>query len=481
MNASRSPRRLRRGPSGLVPVALLLAVADGAMVFLCAELTAWFLMSFTGREDMGLHDTHRVLATICALTLPLVMHALGGYRYGSTISLKRALVRNASAWFLVLGSALILTVMFKISEALSRLWIVAWAIAALGVLLGAQVGYWSLLRWRRRRGVDVKRVVIVGDGEQAARLLVDVVADPDRSFELIGYLGDAATVPAGVPCLGAAQQAPDILLGEWARDTDEVWVLQSGGDAALTRRLYYSAGIDFFDVRFVPDLRGFHVSAHAVETHGSHVLLSLSDSPHIGLEGWTKMAADRVGAALGLLLLAPVFAAIALAIVRESPGPVFYRQLRHGLRGRTFTIYKFRTMRVECGHTPGAVLQQVARGDVRVTRIGRMLRRYSLDELPQLFNVLRGDMSLVGPRPHEVSMNVAAASQDTRYRLRHRIRPGMTGWAQIHGFRGPTTDAKQMARRLEFDLWYIEHWSLWLDLRILLATTVVGFGHQNAF
>jgi len=178
-----------------------------------------------------------------------------------------------------------------------------------------------------------------------------------------------------------------------------------------------------------------------------------------------------------LLLFAPLMLSIALAIKIDSRGPVLFRQRRHGFNHRIIDIFKFRTMTVT---ENGDHIDQARKNDPRVTRVGKFLRRTSLDELPQLFNVLRGEMSLVGPRPHALAHNQLYRDQLDRYASRHCVKPGMTGWAQINGLRGPTEDPEKMRLRVRMDLYYIENWSLWLDLKIIAATPFVGFIHPNA-
>lgn len=187
---------------------------------------------------------------------------------------------------------------------------------------------------------------------------------------------------------------------------------------------------------------------------------------------------DRVTTAVLLGLLLPVFAMIALAIKLDSAGPVFFRQRRHGLGGRTITIWKFRTMRVA---EDGDTVQQARRDDDRITRIGRWLRKTSLDELPQLINVFRGDMSLVGPRPHAIAHNDYYGERIEGYDRRNLVKPGISGWAQVCGHRGETPDISSMAQRIDHDLWYIQNWSPLLDLRILVLTPIYGFVHKNAY
>ena len=210
---------------------------------------------------------------------------------------------------------------------------------------------------------------------------------------------------------------------------------------------------------------------------GTVSLLQVTPKP---INDWgyiAKAALDYSVGALALVLSAPVMLAIAAAIKLEGPGPVFFRQRRHGYNERVIDVFKFRTMSVT---ENGDTIVQARAGDPRVTRVGRFLRSTSLDELPQLFNVLRGEMSLVGPRPHALAHNFYYREKLQRYANRHRVKPGITGWAQINGMRGPTETPEKMRKRVELDLFYIENWSIWLDLKILALTPLRGFIHKNA-
>jgi Undecaprenyl-phosphate glucose phosphotransferase len=211
---------------------------------------------------------------------------------------------------------------------------------------------------------------------------------------------------------------------------------------------------------------------------GTTFTVELQRAPLSRSEQMLKRAFDIVSAMAILILLSPLMLLTALMIKLDSPGPVLFRQKRNGFNSSEFLIYKFRSMRVL---EDGAHIQQATRNDPRFTRLGRWLRRTSIDELPQLFNVLIGDMSLVGPRPHAVAHNNEYQTVVSNYAFRHHVKPGITGWAQVNGFRGQTQTIDLMAKRVEFDLWYINHWSLWLDLRIIIKTALTTVSQPSAY
>jgi putative colanic acid biosysnthesis UDP-glucose lipid carrier transferase len=229
---------------------------------------------------------------------------------------------------------------------------------------------------------------------------------------------------------------------------------------------------------FVPDIFAYDlVQARCVEINGMP-MLSICDTPFHGMQAVRKRATDIALSTFFLLLTWPLMIAAAIAVKLTSPGPVLFKQRRYGLNGDEILVYKFRSMRV-C--EDGSVVVQARRDDDRITPIGRFLRRTSLDELPQLINVLEGKMSFVGPRPHAVAHNETYRKLISGYMIRHKIRPGLTGWAQVHGLRGETTTVEQMRLRVQYDLDYLRHWSLWLDIKILLKTAAIVIRGRNAY
>jgi putative colanic acid biosynthesis UDP-glucose lipid carrier transferase len=220
------------------------------------------------------------------------------------------------------------------------------------------------------------------------------------------------------------------------------------------------------------------VFRHRVRVSDGTVCVELQTSPLSPFECALKRGIDIAAAASALVILSPPLLFVMLAIKLDSPGPLLFRQTRCGFNGRPFQIMKFRTMTVT---ENGALIEQARAADPRITRVGKWLRRTSVDELPQLLNVLAGSMSLVGPRPHAVAHDVAFDRVVRNYAFRQRVKPGLTGWAQIHGLRGPTPDPESVRRRVEHDLWYIDHWSIWLDLLIVLKTVTEVVRGRNAY
>jgi putative colanic acid biosynthesis UDP-glucose lipid carrier transferase len=225
-------------------------------------------------------------------------------------------------------------------------------------------------------------------------------------------------------------------------------------------------------VYFTPDIFMFDLIQGRMDTIGGIPVLAVCETPFCGMNAIIKRASDIVLASVILTLIAPILAAIAIAVKYTSPGPVLFRQRRYGLDGREIVVYKFRSMTVT---EDGPVVRQATKNDNRVTPLGAFLRRTSLDELPQFINVLQGRMSIVGPRPHAVAHNEMYRKLVKSYMVRHKVRPGITGWAQVNGLRGETDTVEKMKARIEYDLDYLRHWSLRLDLRIIWRTIFVVF------
>ncbi len=336
------------------------------------------------------------------------------------------------------------------------------------------IGRYLLLkfeRWWYRSGHDVKSVVIVGATDTARRISEKLLANPSMGYAVRGYFADEqGRAMEGLPAqrLGSVQDTPEHVA---AHGIDVVLIALGDGDyKGLTELIRRCEGLHT-ELMMVPNI---------LDLMTSHVHIQyLEGIPFLGIKGlalstWNqvvKRAFDLISAGIILLVVSPVLAVIALAVKLSSPGPVLYRQERIGLDGESFALLKFRSMRTDAERATGPVWTQ--KDDPRATRIGRFLRRFSLDELPQLLNVLKGDMSIVGPRPERPHFVRQFTDEVPRYRERHRVKTGMTGWAQVNGLRGnaPITE------RTQYDIYYVENWSLVFDLKIILKTVrAVLFG-----
>jgi putative colanic acid biosynthesis UDP-glucose lipid carrier transferase len=329
----------------------------------------------------------------------------------------------------------------------------------------------------RLLGYNHRRIVLIGGEAVAQRVIRQLRENPWVGAEVVGLFEDRdiGTELDGIPVLGRFADAAPMLTAR--HDIHQVWFAMPLSAESRMRAVLTSLRHVTADICFVPDIFGFQLLNHSISEVAGLPIVFLTASPLVGTNRILKEIEDRVLATIVLVLLAPLMAAIAVAIKLTSRGPLLFVQKRHGWDGKSISVYKFRTMIVH-DERPGNVTQ-ATRNDPRVTRIGRILRRTSLDELPQLLNVLEGSMSLVGPRPHAVEHNEQYKELIDSYMLRHKVKPGITGWAQVNGYRGETDTVDKMKMRVEHDLYYIEHWSLWFDLRIMLLTLLRGVWWSN--
>ncbi len=337
---------------------------------------------------------------------------------------------------------------------------------------------WGLQR-RALSGHNQQRILVVGAGMLGREIAKKLQDHRELGLQLVGFLDDdPGKIGAsfhGAPVLGTIQDVDRVL--EEGR-VDQVYIALPLEAHKKMLRALESVRSECVEVKLVPDILQYATLKATLEDLDGTPVINLSQVP---LQGWTslvKRGMDIAVAAAGLMVLTfvvPVFPLIALAIWLEDRGSVLYRQERMGLDGRPFMIWKFRSMRADAEGTTGPVW--ATRDDDRRTRLGSLLRRWSLDELPQLWNVLRGDMSLVGPRPERPTFVREFKHKVPQYMLRHRVKAGITGWAQVHGWRGNTS----IKKRIQYDLYYIENWSLKLDLKILWMTLRQGLRHHNAY
>jgi len=327
----------------------------------------------------------------------------------------------------------------------------------------------ELLEQRFRRGIGLKRVLIAGAGD-LARLVADKILEHgELGFRVVGFVDDQSTGDRigyrGLPVLGSLAETPDVCKRE---SIDQIYVALPLDEHVKMLGIIEYASREFIDVHVVPDLLEFLTLRARLEDLDGVPIISIHEVPLRGFNAIVKRMIDIGLSSLVLLALAIPFVIIAWLVRRSSPGPAFYRQERMGLDGKAFHVYKFRSMPVNAEEDTGPIW--APENDPRVTTIGRWLRRFDLDELPQFWNVLKGDMSIVGPRPERPFFVEQFKHLYPQYMLRHKVKAGITGWAQVNGWRGNTS----LEKRIEYDLYYIQNWSVGLDIKIMWLTLFRG-------
>src|SRR6185437_7120775 len=420
---------------------------------------------------------HGLILALGTVVIANVMVFLNAYDIGDFRRWRRQVMTVAFGWGI--GIALLLAIVFfdKISDQYSRLWIGSWCVFGASLSIAARIGVGAYIARRQRTGTLSINVAIVGCEPFAQQVMKQITWPGDAEVRVLGIFAPTLSA-AGT---GVASDATVAGLLRLARRVhiDEIIVhlpeKRDGEFSAVLRKL----GDLPVNVNLCPDLSDLGILPRKLTVLQETFMINVFERPLSGWNAVLKRAEDMVLSALLLLLFGPLMLILGLLIRLDSRGPALFRQQRFGFNNNTITVLKFRTMRVDAANDEA--VPQARRNDPRVTRIGRFLRRTSLDELPQLINVLRGDMSLIGPRPHAIAHNEYYAELIDGYLRRHRVKPGITGWAQVNGWRGETADIEAMHERVKHDLYYIENWSLHLDLAILLRTLVVGFVHRNAY
>ncbi len=395
-------------------------------------------------------------------------------------------LRVTAAWGMVLGLFFAGVFAFHLQDSLSRLIIGSWALIAwLGLILTRLVLY-VVMSSRHRSGISAHRVVLAGDDAYCRRLARHFTALPTLGLRVVGICTDkrfGSEFGRQVPVLGTLADLPVVARQQGAH---RVVVSAPIDDHHTIGRVFTTLADEPIILQYAPDLERFSLLGFQATDYGGQPVFTLTDSPLSRGDVVVKWLEDRVLGALIALFALPLMAVIAVIIKLSSPGPVLFIQERHGLYGKPIRVLKFRTMRppkdeaerlaIAAGmeKTASGRFKQASSGDNRITWIGNILRKSSLDELPQIINVLRGEMSLVGPRPHPIGLNLQYATAIDHLMRRHYVKPGMTGLAQISGARGETRTVDDMRRRVQYDLEYMREWSLWLDLKILALTPIKG-------
>ncbi len=443
----------------------VLAVVLGGMVAFGLRFGEW-----------SLYPNYQVAVLIAALLTAMMFGRFGMYHSWRGKSRLFQLRVLTVSWASVLLALIVIAFMTKTSATFSRQWLVMWAITTWSFLLLFRLALAQILRMMRRKGWNQRRIVIVGAGNlgrdvakrirEATWTGLEIVAFIDDDAQLCGKRIDGIEVKCGIPELCAVIETEDI---------DEVWLALPFPAEQRIKEILHDLRHSTLTIRFVPDIFGFRLINHSVAEIAGLPILNLTESPMQGLNRFIKALEDKILASIFLIIASPVMIFCAIGVKLSSPGPIFYRQERVSWNGTPFQMLKFRSMPVDAEEKSGAVWAKA--GEKRATRFGAFLRRTSLDELPQFINVLKGDMSIVGPRPERPVFVEKFKDEIPLYMQKHLVKAGITGWAQVNGWRGDT----DLRKRIEYDLYYIEHWSLWFDLKIIILTLAKGFVHENAY
>jgi Undecaprenyl-phosphate glucose phosphotransferase len=455
-----------------------------------ALFAAWaFVLAYIIRFDFGLirirkgippFEGYLKVVPLVALLTPVVFYFQGVYR------LRRGRSRIDDFFSVLVGSVLVV-VLGVLSTLYFQAYYASQAEQANGAYQVSQV-VWGLflgltvaltyasreavrevLERRWRAGIGLKRILIAGAGDLGRVLADRMLQHRELGYQVVGFIDDRAGGDhlgyRGLPLLGTLADVADVVHAE---RVDHLYVALPIEEHSKLLELMETASREYIDVKVVPDILQFIALRSSLEDLDGLPVINMNDVPLQGFKAWIKRSLDVVLSLLAMLVLAIPFAIIAAIVKWSSSGPVFYTQERMGLDGRAFTVYKFRSMHHDAEDSSGPVWAR--EDDPRATPIGRWLRRFDLDELPQFWNVLKGEMSIVGPRPERPFFVQQFKHRIPQYMLRHKVKAGITGWAQVNGWRGNTS----LEKRIEYDLYYIENWSVTLDLKIMWLTVVRG-------
>lgn len=458
-------------------LSLATRMLDALVVAVAGLASYWFRFS---TFDIAGSLNYEAAILFGLLTTLVVFPASGIYTSWRGKSPFRMVRTVVLAWGTVLITLVLLAFITKTSESYSRLWFGYWAYSGFAGLLLLRLGIYATLRFARRKGWNHKKILVIGAGAVGRKIARTIPRESSLGIDVVGMLDDSPELQGkhfgGIRVLGPLK---DINRFADPGKIHEVWIALPLRAVDTVQTILHELRHSTATIRYVPDIFGFRLLNHSVAQIGGLPVIDLNATPMSGVNQVVKAIEDRGLALLILTMIAPLMLVIAIGIKVTSPGPVLFTQKRHGWDGKPINVYKFRTMKVH--QEPNGRVVQATRNDPRITRIGRFLRRTSLDELPQFFNVLQGRMSIVGPRPHAIAHNESYKDQVEAYMLRHKVKPGITGWAQVNGWRGETDTLEKMRRRVEYDLYYIENWSFTFDLRIILLTIFRGFAHRNAY
>lgn len=455
-----------------------MAVVDAALVVSSGiGCAVGYHLATAGR--LGKTDVYAAASVLVAINFVLLTLVQQGYRLKAVTDLPRTFRATLTTWTGLFGALLAIAFTMKVSDEFSRGTTISFYFTGLTVLLAWKVAAarWTARSLRTGAFANGRAIMIAEFGLATSSNVVDDLGQ--HGYRLMRVIEIPAKELASPLLLSSlAPRFEELITYAREQRIEHVFLLINWSRQHAIDSILDVLKILPVPVHLVPDANTARFLRYPLQGTGNTFTAELRRAPLSWKERALKRALDLVGASLALLVFAPVMLVTALLIKLTSKGPVLFRQTRNGFNGRAFKIFKFRTMSVL---EDGPTIVQAQKNDPRVTGIGKWLRKTSIDELPQLFNVLKGEMSMVGPRPHAAAHNSEYEQIIGNYAFRHHVKPGITGWAQVRGYRGETKTLEQMERRIELDLWYINNWSIWLDARIVVETMRVGFIQNGAY
>jgi putative colanic acid biosynthesis UDP-glucose lipid carrier transferase len=456
----------------------LLDVLHRLMDWVWISLTAWlahrFYFGATPPPNVAPPEFYIVATAFGLILAAWLFPHFGIYQPWRSGSILGEIRRVSVAWLTVLFILFGFAFATRSGAEFSRAWIALWTGSAWVCLVVERFALRAALRWARKAGYNQRQIVIVGSAALGADIAARIAHTPWAGLQVEGFFTDDQT-SSSIPEDRILGNITDLSARLNQGGIDQVWIAMALKDEHHVREILHDLRHSTVDIKFVPDIFGFRLINHSVSDFAGLPVLNLSSSPMIGSNRMVKAIEDKVISFLILLMISPLMLLIAFGVKLSSPGPILYRQERVGWNGKPFMMLKFRSMPVDAESCSGPVWAKS--GENRATRFGSFLRRTSLDELPQFLNVLTGDMSIVGPRPERPVFVDKFKDEIPDYMKKHLVKAGITGWAQVNGWRGNT----DLAKRIEYDLYYIEHWSLWFDLAIILITPFKGLIAKNAY
>ncbi len=426
------------------------------------------------------HDRYIIIGILGGLIFILLAQTSGIYNNWRGRSYFSSIKLILRSWFLAWMLLIVLAFLYKDTNNFSRYVLGLWAIFTPIILIMYRLTIRLILsKYRQHTGKAIK-IAIVGAGKVGQHIASFIQSNHWTGYELVAYFDDNTKLHSTkineIPVLGSLDQ---ILKYSGTQLFDEIYICLPLRSELKIKKLLNQLTDTTTIVKYIPDFFTFDLMHAKWSEINGIPIISVFDTP-LGSRTaqFIKRCEDVIFSTLIMIIISPILALLALGVKLSSPGPILFKQKRYGMNGKQINVYKFRSMTTQDN---GEVIKQAMKNDIRITKFGAFIRKTSLDELPQFFNVLQGKMSIVGPRPHAIAHNEEYRKLIPKYMQRHLVKPGITGWAQINGWRGETDTLEKMEKRIDFDLHYLNNWTLWLDIKIIILTAIKGFIHKNAY